>query len=94
MFRDSGNWRRITGGSEKGDLNDGLGVVSGTTAVLSTSSSFAQASVDSKLAGDPFKRPTPADADEGPRQMLEVFLKSAPFLKVRRVFAEIGRAHV
>lgn len=38
----------------------------------------------SKLEGDPF-RPSAAveDVDKGPRQMLEVFLKSAPFLKVR-----------
>lgn len=38
----------------------------------------------SKLEGDPF-RPSPVveDVDKGPRQMLEVFLKSAPFLKVR-----------
>ena len=76
VFRDSGNWRRIN------PLRNGHDdPASGTSALSTYTATMDNAS---KLEDDPF-RPSSAieDVDKGPRQMLEVFLKSAPFLKVR-----------
>lgn len=73
VFRDSGDWsgRRLLGADDQQHY------------VASTAlSTYGRIAADKKLDDDPFKAPTAADADKGPRQMLEVFLKSAPFLKV------------
>lgn len=73
VFRDSGDWggRRLLGADDQQHY------------VASTAlSTYGRIAADNKLDDDPFKAPTAADADKGPRQMLEVFLKSAPFLKV------------
>lgn len=72
VFRDSGDWKTVTGGGED------------RMAAAAAEAAEATAAASSRLLDDdPFKPATAADVDRGPRQMLEVFLKSAPFLKVR-----------
>lgn len=71
VYRDSGEWKRVTGGRDDA-------VAAAAAAVAAA----AAAASNRLLEEDPFKPPTAPDVDRGPRQMLEVFLKSAPFLKV------------
>ena len=71
VFRDSGDWKRVTAGGDD------------TVAAAAAAAAAAATAANNRLLDDdPFKPATAPDVDRGPRQMLEVFLKSAPFLKV------------
>lgn len=72
VFRDSGEWKRVTGGRDDHKV----------AAATAAAAAAAAAASNRLLDDDPFKPPAAPDVDRGPRQMLEVFLKSAPFLKV------------